>query len=208
MPQRPQIYAFQGITPVVDPTAYVHPNATLIGDVTVGPGAYIAPGASLRGDYGRIIVGKGANIQDCCVVHGSSVLDTTIEENGHIGHGAVLHTCIIRSGALVGINAVVMDEAEVGEHAVIAAMSFVKAGDRVPPRTLAAGIPAVVRRELSDDDVVHMSKGTAMYHENTNHALATMRLTEPLSEPEPDRKRTHWVMDGKPLYGLRKDGDG
>lgn len=200
-----QIYEFQGITPVVDPTAYVHPNATLIGDVIVGPRAYIAPGACLRGDFGRIVIGEGANVQDCCVIHGSSVLDTTIEANGHIGHGAILHTCIIREGGLVGINAVVMDEAEVGENAIVAAMAFVKAGDRIPPRTLAAGIPAKVRRELTDADIAHKSEGTAMYHENTRHALMTMQLTEPLNEAEPDRKRTHWETDAKPFYGMGKN---
>lgn len=198
------IFAFQGITPVVDPAAYVHPNATLIGDVIVGPGCYIAPGACIRGDFGRIVIEEGSNIQDCCVVHGSSVIDTTIGPNGHIGHGAVLHTCIIRPGALVGINAVVMDEAEVGEDAIVAGMAFVKAGDRVPPRTLVAGIPAKVRRELSDADIAHKRQGTAMYHENNRHSRATMQAVEPLTEMEPDRPRTAWEIDAKPFYGRRE----
>jgi phenylacetic acid degradation protein len=199
------IFEFQGITPVVDPDAYVHPNATLIGDVIIGPGTYIAPSAVLRGDFGRIIIERGANIQDGCIVHGSSILDTTIEEDGHIGHGAILHTCIIRRGALVGINAVVMDEAEVGELAIVAAMSFVKAGDRIPPRTLAAGIPAKVRRELTESDMAHKAEGTTMYHENNRHARATMKVTEALTEIEPGRRRTQWETDAKPLYGMGKD---
>ena len=197
-------FEFQGIVPVIHPEAYVHPNATLVGDVIVGPGVYIAPGAVLRGDFGRIIVERNANIQDGCVVHGSSVLDTTIEEDGHIGHCAMLHTCIIRKGALVGINAVVMDEAEVGAQAIVAAMSFVKAGDRIPPRTLVAGIPAKVRRELTEADIAQKAEGTAMYHENNRHSLATMKPAEPLTEVEPDRKRTNWEIDAKPLYGLGK----
>jgi phenylacetic acid degradation protein len=201
-------FEFQGIVPVIHPEAYVHPNATLVGDVIVGPGVYIAPGAVLRGDFGRIVIERGVNIQDGCVVHGSSVIDTTIEEDGHIGHCAMLHTCIIRRGALIGINAVVMDEAEVGEQAIVAAMSFVKAGDRIPPRTLVAGIPAKVRRELTDADMAHKAEGTAMYHENNRHSLATMKPAEPLTEVEPDRKRTRWETDAKPLYGLGKQNAG
>ncbi len=202
------IFEFQGITPVIHPDAFVHPTATLIGDVIVGPGTYIAPGACLRGDFGRIVIEANANVQDNCVIHGSSVLDTTVEENGHIGHGAILHTCIIRRGALVGINAVVMDEAEVGEDAIVAAMAFVKAGDRVRPCTLVAGIPAKVMRELSDADVAHKSAGTAMYHENNRQSRASLKPTEPLAEVEADRKRVHWEDEAMPFYGQSKKQDG
>jgi phenylacetic acid degradation protein len=199
-----KIVEFQGITPVIHPDAYVHPTATLIGDVIIGPGTYIAPGAVLRGDFGRIIIEQNANIQDCCVIHGSSVLDTTVEENGHIGHGVILHTCIIRRGGLVGINAVVMDEAEVGEDAIVAAMSFVKAKDKVPPRTLVAGIPAKVMRELSDADVAHKMGGTAMYHENNRQSRATLKPAEALTEMEAGRKRVHWEAEALPFYGQSK----
>ncbi len=104
-------YSIDGVTPVVDPGAYVHPTAVLIGDVIVGPGCYVGPCASLRGDFGRIALHAGANVQDTCVVHGFPLADTVVEEDGHIGHGAVLHACVVRRGALVGMNAVVMDEA-------------------------------------------------------------------------------------------------
>jgi phenylacetic acid degradation protein len=83
-----KVYAIDGIVPVVDPAAYVHPSAVLIGDVVVGAGAYVGPCASLRGDFGRLFIGVGANVQDCCVMHGFPGSDTIIEENGHIGHGA------------------------------------------------------------------------------------------------------------------------
>lgn len=89
-------YAIEGVTPVVDPSAYVHPTAVLIGDVIIGPDCYIGPCASLRGDFGRIVLQRGANVQDTCVVHGFPSADTVIEENGHIGHGAVLHSCLVR----------------------------------------------------------------------------------------------------------------
>ena len=131
-------YAIDGLVPVVDPSAYVHPSAVLIGDVIVGPGCYVGPGASLRADFGRIVLGEGANVQDNCVAHGFPYADTVVEPDGHIGHGAVLHTCVVRRDALVGINAVVMDEAEIGEQAIVAACSFVRAGMNVQPRWLAS----------------------------------------------------------------------
>ena len=107
-------YSLDGLTPVVDPTAYVHPSAVLIGDVIVGPHCYVGPLASLRGDFGRIVLEEGANLQDTCVMHGFPDSDTVVERNGHIGHGAVLHGCRIGADALVGMNAVVMDNARIG----------------------------------------------------------------------------------------------
>ena len=142
-------YAIDGLTPVVDPHAYVHPSAVLIGDVIVGPGCYVGPCASLRGDFGRIVMEAGSNLQDTCVVHGFPGAVTRIEENGHVGHGAVLHGCVVRRDALIGMNAVVMDEAEVGERAFVAASSFVPAGMKIAAGALAAGIPAQVKRELT-----------------------------------------------------------
>jgi len=198
------IYSFDGIVPVIDPTAVIHPAASIIGDVIIGAGVYIAPGASLRGDFGRIVVEAGANVQDNCVMHGSSLGDCVVEEEGHIGHGAVLHTCRIGKGALIGMNAVVMDEALVGEESFVAAMSFVRAGAEIPPRTLVAGIPAKVLRELTDSDIAHKMKGTRQYQELARRSPAEMKPCEPLTAPEPDRKRTRWVHDAKPLYDLKK----
>lgn len=109
-------YAFEGLIPVVHPTAFVHPSAVLIGDVIVGAGVYIGPLASLRGDYGRLIVQAGANIQDGCIMHGYCDTDTIVGENGHIGHGAILHGCVIGRDALVGMNSVIMDGAVIGEE--------------------------------------------------------------------------------------------
>src|SRR5512141_1639870 len=128
-----QVYSIDGITPVVHPSAYVHPSAVLIGDVIVGPGVYIGPLASLRGDFGRIVVEKGANVQDCCVLHGFPGTDTLIEEDGHIGHGAVIHGARICRNAMVGMNAVISDYAEIGESAIVGALAFVKAEMVIPP---------------------------------------------------------------------------
>lgn len=182
-------FGIDGVTPVVDPLAYVHPSAVLIGDVIVGPGCYVGPCASLRGDFGRIVLEAGANVQDNCTVHGFPHADTLIEENGHIGHGAVLHACVVRRDALVGINAVVMDEAEIGAGAMVAACAFVRAGAKVPPRWLAAGVPAKNVRELSDDELARKRDGTAIYHDLSRRCLASMVEVQPLAAVEAGRPR-------------------
>ncbi len=186
------IYSFEGVTPVVDPSAYVHPRAVLVGDVIVQAGCYVGPGAVMRGDFGRIVLERGANLQDNCVVHSRGDIDCVMEEDSHIGHGAVIHACRIGRDSLVGMNAVVMDKAHVGEQAIVAAMSFVKIGAVVAPRTLVAGIPARLVRHLSDDQVRDKQNGTRMYKDLARRCLAGLRPATPLPEPEPDRRRTDW----------------
>jgi len=184
-----RVWSINGVTPVVDPTAFVHPSAVLIGDVLVGPGCYIGPSASLRGDFGRIDVRANANLQDCCVMHGFPGTDTVVEEEGHIGHGAILHGCVVARNALVGMNAVVNDNAVIGESAIVAAMAFVKAGMVVPPRTLVAGVPAKVVRALTEQELVWKIEGTQSYQELSRRSLATMVEAAALTAPEPNRKR-------------------
>ena len=198
-----RVFAIDGIVPVVHPSAYVHPSAVLIGDVIVGPDCYVGPCASLRGDFGRLILERGVNVQDTCVMHGFPGTDTVVEENGHIGHGAVLHGCRIRRNALVGMNAVIMDNAIIGESSIVAASAFVKAGAEIPPRVLVAGMPAKVIRELSDEEIRWKGEGTATYQDLTRRSLATMVETAPLTAVEADRKRIH-MPDVVPLVALRK----
>jgi phenylacetic acid degradation protein len=184
-----RVWSINGVTPVVDPTAFVHPSAVLIGDVLVGAGCYVGPSASLRGDFGRIDVRAGANLQDCCVMHGFPGTDTVVEEEGHIGHGVILHGCVVGRNALVGMNAVVNDNAVIGESAIVAAMAFVKAGMIVPVRTLVAGVPAKVVRTLTEQELVWKIEATQSYQELTRRSLTTMVETVALSAVEPDRKR-------------------
>ena len=201
-----RVYAIDGIVPVVDPTAFVHPTAVLIGDVIVGPGCYVGPCASLRGDFGRLILERGANLQDTCVMHGFPGTDTIVGEDGHIGHGAVLHGCQVRRNALVGMNAVIMDNAVIGESAVVAACAFVKAGVEIPPGSLAAGMPARVIRSLADDEIAWKVDGTHTYQDLTRRCLATMVECDPLEAVEPGRPRIH-MPDVIPLVELKKRGD-
>ncbi len=181
------VYSIDGVVPVVHPTAYVHPAAVLIGDVVVGQGCYIGPGASLRGDLGRIEIGAGSNIQDNCIVHGFPGGLTQVGENGHIAHGAVLHGCHVRRNGLVGMNAVVMDDAEVGESAIIAAMALVTAGTVVPARHLVAGVPGRVVRELKEGELTWKIEATAEYQHLAVRCLESLKPTVALGEEEPGR---------------------
>ena len=158
-----RVYSIDGIVPVVDPSAYVHPSAVLIGDVIIGPGCYVGPCASLRGDFGRLILEAGANLQDTCVMHGFPGTDTVVGENGHIGHGAVLHGCRVERNALVGMNAVIMDNAVIGEASIVAASAFVKASQTIPPRVLVAGMPAKVIRPLTEEEMAWKADSTRTY---------------------------------------------
>lgn len=182
-------YSLDSLTPVVDPTAYVHPSAVLIGDVIIGPHCYVGPLASLRGDFGRIVLEEGANLQDTCVMHGFPDSDTVVERNGHIGHGAVLHGCRVGADALVGMNAVVMDHARIGERSFVSAAAFVKAGFECPPQSLVMGTPASVKRTLSDEEVAWKRTGTLEYQRLAQRCLTQMQECAPLGEAEPDRPR-------------------
>jgi len=193
-------YAIDGVVPVVDPSAYVHPTAVLIGDVIIGPRCYVGPLCSLRGDFGRLILEEGANIQDTCVMHGFPGTDTVVEVDGHIGHGAVLHGCRIGRNAMVGMNAVVMDGAVVGESAFVAAMAFVKANFQIPARHLAVGSPAKVLRELSAEEIAWKGIGTVEYQRLALRSAKSMVEVVPLSAPEPDRPRVD-AGDSKPKQG-------
>jgi phenylacetic acid degradation protein len=199
----PKVYSIDGIIPVVHPTAYVHPSAVLIGDVIVGPRAYIGPAACLRGDFGRIVVEEGANIQDTCMLHGFPGKDTVVGADVTVGHGAVLHGCVVRRGALIGMNCVVNDNAEVGEEAVVAALAFVRAEAKIAPRTLVAGIPAKPLRELSAQELQWKKDNMRLYQDLAVRSLATMREVEALTEVESNRKRID-IPGAIPLSELKK----
>ena len=179
------IYAFEGVIPVVHPTAYIHPSAVLIGDVIIGAGVYIGPLASLRGDYGRLIVEAGANLQDGCVMHGYTDMDTIVQENGHIGHGAILHSCIIGRDSLVGMNSVIMDGAIIGEESIVA-------------RQMLMGSPAKHVRDISDQDMQWKRMNTREYQDLTVRCRQSLVETTPLTAPEANRPRLRGTTEVKP----------
>ena len=191
-------YSIDGVIPVVAKDAYVHPTAVLIGDVRVASNCYVGPNACLRGDFGSIELRAGSNLQDTCVVHGFPARATVVEENGHIGHGAVLHGCLVGRNALIGMNAVVMDGAVIGESSFVGASAFVPAGMVIPPESLAFGIPARVIRLLTEEELVWKAMGTTNYHDLVKRSLDSMVEVEPLRDLV-ERRAVLRVPEGKPL---------
>ncbi len=183
------VYSFEGRVPAVDPTTYLHPTAVLIGDVIIGPGCYIGPSASLRGDFGRVVVVGDASVQDNCTLHSSADTDCIVGRGATIGHGAILHGCSIGENALVGMNAVVLDGAEIGAESLVAALSLVKSDMAAPERSLVAGNPAKIVRSIAPEQVGWRNDGDGEYQRLAQRALAALVECEPLGAPEPDRQR-------------------
>lgn len=183
-------YRYQNLIPVVHPTAYVHPTAILIGDVIIEAGCYIGPLACLRGDFGRLILREGSNFQDTCVMHGFPGSETIVGKNGHIGHGAILHGCILEEDCLVGMNAVVMDGAHIAPRCIVAATSFVKAGFSCEELSMIMGTPAEVKRKLTDKEFAWKQQGTKEYQQLAKRCLIDMEVCEPLSVIEENRPLT------------------
>lgn len=181
-------YAIDGVIPVVSPKAYVHPTAVLIGDVIIEAGVYIGPFASLRADFGRIHIQKNANVQDSCTIHGFPDSVTLVEEYGHVGHGAILHGCVVRKNALIGMNSVILDEAEIGENVIVGANSTVKAKFKVPANNLVLGSPAKVIRPLEEKEIAWKSHGTEQYIQLTTRCLNTLQEVEALTENSAERR--------------------
>ena len=182
-------YAYQGIVPVVDPTSYVHPLASLIGDVIVGPGCFIAPGASLRGDFGRIVVEGDSSIQDNVTVHANQLRDTIIRRGSTIAHGSIIHGCEIGENSLIGMNAVVLDNAVIGPENLVAALALVKSDMETPPRSLVAGNPAKVIRTFEPHQISWRNDGEGEYQKLARIALTQLVEATPLTEVEADRPR-------------------
>jgi len=176
------IYSYYGVRPIIKPSAYVHPQAVIIGNVEIGEDVYIGPGAVLRGDFGKIIVKDGANVQENCVVHVFPQIETILEESAHIGHGAIVHSGHIGKNCLVGMNAVIMDKAEIGEECIIGALSFVPANFKCDRRKLIVGSPAKIIKEVSDEMIAWKTKGTGIYQQLAKEAKEAIQPCEPLSE--------------------------
>lgn len=182
-------YALEGLVPVVHPTSYLHLTAVLIGDVVVGPCCYIGPGASLRGDFGRIVIEGDASVQDNCTLHTSASSDCIVRRGATIGHGAILHGCIVGENALIGMNAVVLDNAEIGDESLVAALSLVKSDMRAPPRSLISGNPAAVVKTMAEDAIRWRNDGNGEYQRLVGRSRTGLVACEPLPEPEPNRPR-------------------
>ena len=181
------IYAFDDFIPVVHETAFVHPQAAVTGNVIIGRDVYIGPGAAIRGDWGGIVIADGCNVQENCTIHMFPGVTVQLDEAAHIGHGAVVHGAHIGRNVLVGMNAVVMDNVDVGAESVIGALCFVPTGMVIPPRSVVVGNPAKIVKEVTDEMLGWKSDGTALYQQLPAAMRASWRPVEPLREIPADR---------------------
>ena len=184
------IYEFNGYRPVVHESSFVHPQANVTGNVMIGAHCYIGPGAVLRGDWGAILVADGCNIQENCVVHMFPGKSAVFEEGAHIGHGAIIHGAKVGKNVLVGMNAVLMDDVEVGENSIIGALCFVPANMNIPPKSLVVGNPAKIIKELSDEMIAWKTEGTKLYQQLPGDCYQTLKECEPLREIDANRPKT------------------
>ncbi len=175
-------YAFNGYRPVVHPSAFVHPRAVVTGHVVIGKDVYIGPGAALRGDWGGIHIADGCNVQENCTIHMFPGVTVRLEEDAHIGHGAVVHGAHIGRNCLVGMNAVLMDRVELGDGCIVGALAFLPADSVWAPRQVIVGNPAKAVKAVSDEMLAWKSEGTKLYQTLPGQLRGTLEECEPLRE--------------------------
>lgn len=180
------IYEFNGYTPVIDESSFIHPQAAVTGNVIIGKNVYVGPGAAIRGDWGQIIIKDGCNVQENCTIHMFPGVTVVLEEGAHIGHGAIIHGGHIGKNVLVGMNAVVMDNVQVGDNSIIGALTFVPDSMQIPERKIVVGNPAKIVKDVSDEMIAWKTKGTELYQKLPAELYATLKVAEPLREVPKD----------------------
>ncbi|MBL0084353.1 MAG: transferase hexapeptide repeat family protein [Saprospiraceae bacterium] len=181
------IYKFNHFIPVVDPTSFVHPQATVTGNVIIGKHVYIGPGAAVRGDWGQIVINDGCNVQENCTIHMFPGVTVVLEEGAHIGHGAIIHGAHIGRNVMVGMNSVIMDEVHIGDNSIIGALTFIKAGETIPAKSLVVGNPGKIVKEVTDEMIAWKSKGTQLYQSLPSQCFEGLEACDPLTEVEANR---------------------
>ena len=174
------IYSFKGYIPVIHDSSFVHPLAAVTGNVIIGKDCYIGPGAAIRGDWGQIILEDGVNVQENCTVHMFPGKSITLKESAHVGHGSIIHGANIGRNVLIGMNTVIMDDAEIGDECIVGAMAFVKAETKIPRRSLVVGNPAKVVKEVTDEMINWKTKGTKLYQQLPKDCHESLKEVEPL----------------------------
>ena len=187
------VFSFDGFIPVIHESAFIHPNATVTGNVVIGRDVYVGPGAAIRGDWGGVIIEDGCNVQEGCVIHMFPGVTVVLERSAHIGHGAVVHGARIGENALIGMNAVVMDNAVVGAGCIVGALCFVPSRMEIPPRKVAVGNPARIVKDVSDEMLAWKTEGTALYQQLPQQLSATLQPVEPLRELPKERRAQEQV---------------
>lgn len=175
------IYQFNEYIPVIDPSSFVHPQAAVTGHVIIGKHCYIGPGAALRGDWGRIVIEDGCNVQENCTIHMFPGVTVLLKEGAHIGHGAIIHGATIGRNCLVGMNAVVMDNVDLGDESIVGALTFVREGEKIPPRSVVAGNPGKIVKQVSDEMIGWKTEGTRLYQALPAELFSHWKAVEPLT---------------------------
>jgi phenylacetic acid degradation protein len=177
------ICSFDKYIPVVDKSSFVHPLAAVTGNVIIGKKCYIGPGAALRGDWGQIIIEDGCNVQENCIIHMFPGVTVVLKAGAHIGHGAIIHGALIGKNCLVGMNSVIMDNAELGDESIVGALTFIKEGEKIPARSLVVGNPARIVKKVSDEMIAWKTKGTELYQALPAEMKKNWKPVEPLRKP-------------------------
>jgi len=176
------IYSFKEFTPVIDASSFIHPLAAITGNVIIGKDCYIGPGAALRGDWGKIIIEDGCNVQENCIIHMFPGVTVLLKEAAHIGHGAIIHGSTIGKNCLVGMNAVIMDNVELGDECIIGALTFIKQDEKIPARSLVAGNPGKIIKQVSDEMIAWKTEGTNLYQALPKEMFDSWKEVEALRE--------------------------
>jgi carbonic anhydrase/acetyltransferase-like protein (isoleucine patch superfamily) len=174
------IYEFNGFRPVIHESSFIHPQAAVTGNVIIGRDVYVGPGAAIRGDWGKIVIEDGCNVQENCTIHMFPGVTVLLRESAHIGHGAIIHGADIGRNCLVGMNAVIMDEVEIGEECIVGALCFLKSGEKIPRRSMVVGNPGKIVKEVSDDMISWKTAGTRLYQQLPAQCYDSLRPCEPL----------------------------
>jgi len=183
------IFEFKSYRPVIHESAYIHPNATVTGNVIIGKDVYVGPGAAIRGDWGEIIIEDGCNVQENCTIHMFPGVTVTLKESAHIGHGAVVHGATIGKNSLIGMNAVLMDNVVIGDECIVGALAFVPSDTVIPNRKVVVGNPAKVVNDVSDGMIAWKTEGTKLYQKLPSELRETLKPCEPLREVPKDRPK-------------------
>lgn len=174
------VYEFNGFIPVIHESSFVHPLAAVTGNVIIGKNVYIGPGAAIRGDWGEISIEDGCNIQENCTIHMFPGKTMVLREGAHIGHGAIIHGANIGVNCLVGMNAVIMDDVNLGDECIVGALCFIKSGTQIPNRKMIVGNPATIIKEVTDEMIDWKTKGTQLYQKLPKDCFETLNAVEPL----------------------------
>ncbi len=202
------IYEFNGYKPIIHESSFIHPQASITGNVVIGKDVYVGPGAAIRGDWGQVIIEDGCNVQENCTIHMFPGVTVVLKEGAHIGHGAVIHGATIGKNCLVGMNAVIMDNVQLGDECIVGALSFINADEVIPPRSLVVGNPFKIIKQVSDEMLSWKTAGTRLYQQLPKDMFTNWKECETLrNAPIPSANKEGSYKSWPSLKGTGKDNN-